>query len=107
MDAIEFIADSGDKRLFRVQRVVHTVQSSSTERPRVRDERAGARLRSGRAAERPVVLVLSSPESGPLGLWRTSLLIAWLVCSSWVAAASAARNSYDARAPLPDRPPLE
>jgi hypothetical protein len=40
-DLIEYIADTGDKRLFRVLRVVHTVQSSSSERPRVRDERLG------------------------------------------------------------------
>ena len=40
-DLVEFIADSGDKRLFRVLRVVHTVQSSPAERPLVRDERAG------------------------------------------------------------------
>jgi hypothetical protein len=40
-DLVEYIADDGDKRLFRVVRVVHTVQSSSSDRPRVRDERVG------------------------------------------------------------------
>jgi hypothetical protein len=40
-DVIEHIADDGDKRLFRVVRVVHTVQSSSSDRPLVRDEREG------------------------------------------------------------------
>jgi hypothetical protein len=40
-DLVEFIADDGDKRLFRVLRVVHTVQSSPGERPLVRDEHAG------------------------------------------------------------------
>jgi hypothetical protein len=40
-DLVEFIADTGDKRLFRVLRVVHTVQSSSSDRPLVRDERSG------------------------------------------------------------------
>jgi hypothetical protein len=40
-DIVEYIADTGDKRVFRVIRVVHTVQSSSTERPLVRDERSG------------------------------------------------------------------
>ena len=39
-DLIEFIADDGDKRVFRVLRVVHTVQSSSTDRPLVREEHA-------------------------------------------------------------------
>lgn len=40
-DLVEFIADDGDKRLFRVVRVIHTVQSSSSDRPRVREERLG------------------------------------------------------------------
>ena len=40
-DLVEFIADDGDKRLFRVLRVVHTVQSSPAERPLVREEHAG------------------------------------------------------------------
>jgi hypothetical protein len=39
-DLVEFISDTGDKRLFRVIRVVHTVQGSSTDRPLVRDEQA-------------------------------------------------------------------
>jgi hypothetical protein len=39
-DLVEYIADTGDKRLFRVLRVVHTVQSSSSDRPLVRDETA-------------------------------------------------------------------
>jgi hypothetical protein len=39
-DLVEYIADDGDKRLFRVTRVVHTVQSSSRDRPRVREEHA-------------------------------------------------------------------
>ena len=39
-DLVEYIGDDGDKRIFRVVRVVHTVQSSSTDRPHVRDERA-------------------------------------------------------------------
>jgi hypothetical protein len=40
-DLVEYIADDGEKRIFRVVRVVHTVQSSSSDRPRVRDERVG------------------------------------------------------------------
>ncbi len=39
-DLVEYILDTGDKRIFRVVRVVHTVQGSSTERPRVREEHA-------------------------------------------------------------------
>jgi len=39
-ELVEYIGEDGDKRLFRVVRVVHTVQGSSTDRPHVRDERA-------------------------------------------------------------------
>jgi len=39
-DLVEFISDTGDKRLFRVLRVVHTLQGSSSDRPLVRDEHA-------------------------------------------------------------------
>ena len=37
-DQIEFIADDGSQRKFRVIDIVHTVQSSATGRPLVRDE---------------------------------------------------------------------
>ncbi|HEX5039125.1 MAG TPA: hypothetical protein VFW95_03205 [Candidatus Limnocylindria bacterium] len=37
-DRIDYIADDGRQRRFRVREVVHTVQSSPDERPRVRDE---------------------------------------------------------------------
>jgi hypothetical protein len=40
-DRVEFIADGGQRRLFRVSDVVHTVQRSSSERPPVREEQAG------------------------------------------------------------------
>jgi hypothetical protein len=40
-DLVEWIRDDGDKRVFRVVRVVHTVQSSATDRPPVRTEHAG------------------------------------------------------------------
>lgn len=39
-DRVDFIADAGELRSFRVRQVVHTVQRAATERPRVRDERA-------------------------------------------------------------------
>lgn len=38
-DRIDFIADDGRQRIYRVREVVHTVQSSASERPPVRDER--------------------------------------------------------------------
>lgn len=37
-DQVEFIADDGQQRTFRVRQVVHTVQRTASERPRVRDE---------------------------------------------------------------------
>ena len=40
-DRIDFIADDGRQRTFRVKEIVHTLQSSSNERPAVRDERSG------------------------------------------------------------------
>lgn len=37
-DFVEFISADGRHELYRVTRVVHTVQPSATDRPRVRDE---------------------------------------------------------------------
>lgn len=37
-DFVEFIAANGRRQLFRVTRIVHTVQPSASDRPRVRDE---------------------------------------------------------------------
>lgn len=39
-DRVDFIADDGRLRSFRVTDVVHTVQRTASERPRVREERA-------------------------------------------------------------------
>lgn len=39
-DRIDYIADDGHQRHFRVHEVIHTVQSSPGERPTVREERA-------------------------------------------------------------------
>ncbi len=39
-DRIDFIADDGGQRTFRVKEIVHTLQSSASERPAVRDERS-------------------------------------------------------------------
>ena len=40
-DRIEYIAEDGARRVFRVAEVVHTVQASAAHRPRVRDEQRG------------------------------------------------------------------
>jgi hypothetical protein len=37
-EGIEYIAEDGNRRTFRVRDVVHTVQPTSSERPPVRDE---------------------------------------------------------------------
>jgi hypothetical protein len=70
-DLVEWIADTGDKRLFRVVRVVHTVQSSSTARPLVRDEHAlpnstveGPSDGPPRALRAGLPRVIVSPEDG-------------------------------------------
>jgi len=38
---VEYIAEDGTRRTFVVRQVVHTVQSSASERPLVRDESSG------------------------------------------------------------------
>jgi hypothetical protein len=40
-DRIEYIAEDGTRRIFRVEEVVHTVQASAAHRPRVRDGTRG------------------------------------------------------------------
>jgi hypothetical protein len=40
-DVIEYIGDGGDRRTYRVVRVVHTLQRSASSRPRVREEQLG------------------------------------------------------------------
>ena len=68
-DRIDYIADDGDQRRFRVREVVHTVQSSPIERPAVREEHsspnstvegAGDRLPRSLRAGLPQVIV--SPD---------------------------------------------
>lgn len=39
-ERIEYIVEDGSRRTFRVRQVVHTVQSTASERPPVRDESA-------------------------------------------------------------------
>jgi hypothetical protein len=60
-DLVEYIADTGDKRLFRVVRVVHTVQSSSSGRPLVSEERSGPNS------------TLDEPSDGPPRTLRAGL----------------------------------
>jgi hypothetical protein len=40
-DRIEYIGEGGARRIFRVEEVVHTLQASASERPRVRDQQRG------------------------------------------------------------------
>ena len=40
-DFVEFISAEGRRELYRVTRIVHTVQPTASDRPRVRDERVG------------------------------------------------------------------
>lgn len=41
-ELLEYITPSGSRAAYRVTEIVHTVQASASERPTVRDERAGA-----------------------------------------------------------------
>ena len=68
-DIVEYIADDGTKRRFRVNGIVHTVQSSAAERPSVREETAGpntpvagAGARSPRALRAGLPRVVVRPE---------------------------------------------
>jgi hypothetical protein len=40
-ERVEFIGEDGQRRFYRVTGIVHTVQTSATERPRVADEQSG------------------------------------------------------------------
>lgn len=51
-DIVEYIADDGTKRRFRVNEIVHTVQSSAAERPSVREETAGPNTTVAGAGDR-------------------------------------------------------
>jgi hypothetical protein len=52
-DRVEFIADDGQQRSFRVFDVVHTIQRSAGERPRVREEHAGPNSTVDRPSNEP------------------------------------------------------
>jgi hypothetical protein len=51
-DVIEFIADDGVQRRFRVREIVHTLQSSAAERPSVREETHGPNATVSGAGDR-------------------------------------------------------
>ena len=51
-ERIEYIAEDGQQRVYRVVDVIHTVQSSASERPAVRDERASPNSTVDRPAPR-------------------------------------------------------
>ena len=70
-DLVEYIADDGEKRIFRVERVIHTVQSSANDRPRVREERTGPNSTVDMPADGPpralragLPRVVVTPEEG-------------------------------------------
>ena len=52
-DFVEYIAADGHREHFRVTRVVHTVQPTASQRPRVRDERLGPNAIVDGADDRP------------------------------------------------------
>ena len=51
-ELIEYIADDGSQRRFRVREIVHTLQSSASERPAVRDETQGPNATVAGAGDR-------------------------------------------------------
>jgi len=61
-DRVDFIANDGELRSFRVTDVVHTVQGSASDRPRVRDEQAG-----------PNSVVVDRPDDEPPRQLRAGL----------------------------------
>jgi hypothetical protein len=70
-ELIEYIADDGAQRRFRVREIIHTVQSSAAERPAVREETvgpnttvAGAGDRVPRALRAGLPRVVVRPEEG-------------------------------------------
>jgi len=51
-DVIEYIADDGEQRRFRVREIIHTLQSSAAERPSVREETVGPNTTVAGAGDR-------------------------------------------------------
>ena len=69
-ETVEYITEAGDRHIYRVDRVVHTVQGSPGERPTVRDEPSGpnSTVSGDHAAH--------APESLRAGLPRVYAVIA-------------------------------
>ena len=71
-ERIEFIGEDGRRQFYRVTAIVHTIQASSTERPRVADETSGPNsiVNDGTADETPRELraglprVVVAPDEG-------------------------------------------
>ncbi len=61
-DRIEYITDGGDRRAFRVERVVHTLQRSASSRPAVRDEDVGPNSVFDGGGEAPPALRAGLPR---------------------------------------------
>ena len=53
-DIVEFIDATGDRQIYRVTRIVHTLQPTASDRPRVRDEVSGPNATVDEADARPV-----------------------------------------------------
>lgn len=53
-DIVEFIDATGDRQIYRVTRIVHTLQPTASDRPRVRDEETGPNTTVDEADARPV-----------------------------------------------------
>jgi hypothetical protein len=54
-DLVEFIAANGRRSVFRVTRIVHTLQPSASERPPVRDEETSPNATVNEAGDAPAV----------------------------------------------------
>lgn len=54
-DFVEFIGTDGRRGLYRVTRIVHTVQPSAADRPRVRDEATSPNATVNEAAGPPAI----------------------------------------------------
>ena len=63
-ERVEYIAEDGVRRTFRVRDVVHTVQSTASMRPPVRDERSSpnSTVSDGQRALRPTELRAGLPR---------------------------------------------
>ncbi|HUF07596.1 MAG TPA: hypothetical protein VMP86_09500 [Candidatus Binatia bacterium] len=61
-DRIDYIAEDGSQRTFRVKEIVHTLQGSASERPPVAEERSGPNSTVDRAIGPPRELRAGLPR---------------------------------------------